>query len=152
MSARELRVAGAAETEAVGRRLAPGVQPGMRIYFRGVLGAGKTTLIRGILCGLGHTGAVKSPTYTLVEPYALAGLVVYHFDLYRLTHAEELEHIGIRDYLDGAGVCLVEWPERGEGLLPEPDVDVSISLENGSRMLRFQNHTETGAVLLARLR
>ena len=131
-------------TEAVGARLAACGAHGSVIFLHGDLGAGKTTLVRGLLRALGHQGAVKSPTYTLVEPYETAAGPVFHFDLYRLGEPEELEYMGIRDYLDGRGLCLVEWPERGSGILPEPDLDVFLDHAGAGRSLRLEPHGERG--------
>ena len=147
----ERQVESAEAMEALGRQFAASLLPGLLLYFHGQLGAGKTTLIRGILRGLGHTGAVKSPTYTLVEPYTAGGLQLYHFDLYRLNDPEELEFLGVRDYLQGKGVCLVEWAERGAGLLPAPDVDIVIDRSGEGRVVRFTARTDNGAVPLRKL-
>jgi tRNA threonylcarbamoyladenosine biosynthesis protein TsaE len=148
---RVLTVADAGAMEAVGARLAPLLRAGDRVFFSGDLGAGKTTLIRGILRGLGYTGPVKSPTFTLVESYTVAGLEFYHFDLYRLEDPEELETIGIRDYMDGHGVCLVEWPERGRNMLGVPDVEVVITIQDSGRGLRLSGRTDRGQHALAEL-
>ncbi len=117
---------------------------GRVIHLHGELGAGKTTLTRGFLRALGHEGRVRSPTYTLVETYELADIRVHHFDLYRLTDPEELEYIGIRDLLTDDDVSLVEWPERGEGILPGADLDIYIEYDGLARRVLI-NVIEEGA-------
>jgi tRNA threonylcarbamoyladenosine biosynthesis protein TsaE len=114
----------------------------LSVHLLGNLGAGKTTLTRGILRAFGHTGAVKSPTYTLVEAYELPERVVYHFDLYRLGDAEELEYMGIRDYFVERNLCLIEWPERGEGVLPVPDIIIKIAEQGSGRRLELHSTNE----------
>jgi len=121
------------------------------IFLEGDLGAGKTTLSRGIIRGLGHTGAVKSPTFTLVEPYEFAEVRAYHFDLYRLVDPEELEYLGIRDYFTGDALCLIEWPDKGAGFLPKPDLTITISPQDGGRSLRLLSQGPRGDAWCAAL-
>ena len=121
------------------------------ISLQGDLGAGKTTLSRGILQGLGHSGAVKSPTYTLVEPYKLALGVVYHFDLYRLVDAEELEYMGFADYLADGQLCLIEWPERGQGFLPTADIAIEIRQLGDGRCVTLCANSALGEQLIIQL-
>jgi tRNA threonylcarbamoyladenosine biosynthesis protein TsaE len=142
------RVADEAAMEALGSRIAVGLAAGTVVFLRGELGAGKTTLVRGILRGLGHAGAVKSPTYTLVEPYRLGERTIYHFDLYRLNDPEELEFLGLRDYLSGSGICLIEWPERGAGVLADADLEIAIERSPDGRVVRMRAHTSRGTAVL----
>jgi tRNA threonylcarbamoyladenosine biosynthesis protein TsaE len=135
----------------LGARLGKVCEAGLVVYLRGGLGVGKTTFCRGVIQSLGHTGAVKSPTYTLVEPYQLAGLQLFHFDLYRLGDPEELEFIGIRDYFGDFSVCLVEWPERGLGALPPADLVITIEMEGQGRRLVCAAASEAGRRVLSRM-
>jgi tRNA threonylcarbamoyladenosine biosynthesis protein TsaE len=146
-----LKVPDAAAMEALGARLADAHEPGLAIFIRGELGAGKTTLTRGFLRALGHSGAVKSPTYTLVEPYESGAVSVYHFDFYRLSEPEELEFMGIRDYFGDDGICLVEWPERAAGRLPRPDVEIDIAYSDSGRRVTVTAITPAGTRVAARL-
>lgn len=136
--------------ESFGRALARRAQ-GTTFYFNGDLGAGKTTLCRGILRAFGHQGAVKSPTYTLVEPYEFGTRTVYHFDLYRLGNAEELEYMGIRDYTAGDAICLFEWPERGAGFIPKADWVIAVTTEGAGRKVVAAAQSPAGEALLQRL-
>lgn len=136
-------LADAQETEALGGRLGHVVTTGI-IYLNGDLGAGKTTLARGLLRSLGHTGKVRSPTYTLVEPYTLASRQVYHLDLYRLSDAEELEWLGLRDMLAEPSLLVVEWPARGSGYLPPADLTIDLGFSGDGRIASLTAASPTG--------
>ena len=140
-----------AEMVRCGEQLAQAAGKGGVIFLRGDLGMGKTTFSRGVLQGRGHRGAVKSPTYTLVEPYETPAGPVYHFDLYRLGDPEELEYLGIRDYFSSDALCLIEWPEKGAGVLPRADLEVRIALEGNGRKLTLSSHTQKGAEIADKL-
>jgi tRNA threonylcarbamoyladenosine biosynthesis protein TsaE len=153
MTTRRIETQSERETEALGGQLASALPAVRLIYVRGALGAGKTTFVRGLLRGLGHIGLVKSPTFTLIEPYECGDIALHHFDLYRVSDPHELEFLGLRDYIGGDDVCVVEWPERAQTFLPLPDIDVMIERANNEeRALQFQAHTPPGAAALRALR
>jgi len=133
-----------AATLALGARLAAVLRPGMTVYLSGDLGAGKTTLTRGLLRSLGYAGRVKSPTYTLVELYEIPRLNLYHFDLYRFADPVEWAEAGFREYFNADTVCLVEWPEKAAGLLPGPDLTVRLDILAEGRTVRVSAGTEVG--------
>jgi tRNA threonylcarbamoyladenosine biosynthesis protein TsaE len=144
-----LDLADEAATVEFGAALAKALVPGLAIYLHGDLGAGKTTLVRGLLHGLGYVGKVKSPTYTLVEPYEMldshaAQLNLYHFDLYRFNDDEEWEAAGFRDYFNPGSVCLIEWPEKAAHVLPEPDIEIRFNIKGTGRSVYVAAHTEHG--------
>jgi tRNA threonylcarbamoyladenosine biosynthesis protein TsaE len=133
--------------------LAKAIQPNLTIYLHGDLGAGKTTLVRGLLHTLGYVGKVKSPTYTLVEPYeirynVISSLMLYHFDLYRFNDEEEWESAGFRDYFNANSVCVIEWPEKAKNILPTPDLNISFSMKNigqcMGRTIKISAHSQLG--------
>lgn len=131
-------------TVAVAKVFADTLKQGGLVFLEGTLGAGKTTFSRGLIQALGHEGVVKSPTYTLVEEYPLAAVQVYHFDLYRLADPEELEFMGVREYLQPQNLCLIEWPEKGLGILPNADLTLTLSDYKEGRALNWQAHTPKG--------
>lgn len=139
-------------TLAFGQRFSQVLSGGSVVYLHGELGAGKTTLVRGILRGKGYRGTVKSPTYTLVESYSVANMRLYHFDLYRLGDPEELEYLGIRDYFDENSIALIEWPERGSDYLPAPDIDINLAYHTQGRKLECIAYTDKGKQCIEALR
>ena len=145
------------ETRAIGARLArtllaAGLQEPFIVGLTGDLGAGKTTLVGGLLAALGHEGPARSPTYTLIEPYRLAGRDVYHCDLYRLRDPEELEDLGLRDLLAGPSVLLVEWPERAGDRLREADLHLHLEYVEAGRQVSLTASSPAGRQVLSALR
>jgi tRNA threonylcarbamoyladenosine biosynthesis protein TsaE len=129
------------ETEQMGAGLWDCLPTTAVVFLHGDLGAGKTTLVRGLLRAAGHQGAVKSPTFTLVEEYLIGSRKIFHFDLYRLVEAEELEWIGIRDYFAEPSLCLIEWPQRGLGYLPSADVELTLRIHQHQREVKIFTHS-----------
>ncbi|MEH6444037.1 MAG: tRNA (adenosine(37)-N6)-threonylcarbamoyltransferase complex ATPase subunit type 1 TsaE [Oceanospirillaceae bacterium] len=136
---------------AFGKNLLVAMQKQGVVFLRGDLGLGKTTLSRGVIQAAGHKGAVKSPTYTLVEPYEFEDCIVHHFDLYRLSDPEELEYLGIRDYFSNNMLSLIEWPDKGTGFLPCPDLEIMLSLQGEGRLLTYCAFSEKGRQAVASL-
>lgn len=137
-----------AATLQLGRQLAGALSGGLQLQLDGDLGAGKTTFTRGLLQGLGYKGRVKSPTYTLVESYPLPALTLHHFDLYRFNDPEEWYDAGFADYFADDTVCVIEWPDKASGVLPEPDLVLKLSVDGDGRSYRLHAHSETGHVCL----
>ena len=131
-------------TLALGAALAMGAQPGRVLFLSGDLGAGKTTLVRGLLRALGWTGRVKSPTYALVELYTISRLNLYHFDFYRFKDREEWVSSGFREHFNPESLCIVEWPEMAEGLLALPDLHITLEITANARSAAFQAHSDAG--------
>jgi tRNA threonylcarbamoyladenosine biosynthesis protein TsaE len=140
-----------AATARLAARLAESLRPGMVIFLRGNLGAGKTTLVRTLLQSLGYAGRVKSPSYALVEHYEITGLHLRHFDLYRFRDPAEWEAAGFRDEFNGINICLIEWPEKAQGLLPRDDIDIEFNILPFGRNVTLSAHTAIGKKCLATL-
>lgn len=140
-----------AATLRLGAALAAGIGPGKVLHLRGELGAGKTTLARGLLRALGQAGRIKSPTYSLVELYALSSLNLYHFDFYRFENREEWLSSGFRDYFNPQSACIVEWPERAGDLLAPPDLEVRLEIEGEGRVATLEARSPAGSSWLSQV-
>lgn len=140
----------ATATESLGAALAAALEPGLVIWLSGDLGAGKTTLARGLLRALGHEGNVKSPTYTLIEPYTVSRISLYHFDFYRFTNPDEFLDAGLEEYFHGDGVCLVEWADKALPYVPRPDLEIHLQIEGDGRRACLLAHSERGRKCLTR--
>ncbi|MBC7488866.1 MAG: tRNA (adenosine(37)-N6)-threonylcarbamoyltransferase complex ATPase subunit type 1 TsaE [Glaciimonas sp.] len=145
-----------AGTVALGAALSQTLVPGLKIYLHGDLGVGKTALTRTLLQAAGYTGHVKSPTYTLVEPYAVMlnqqAVELMHFDLYRMASPEEFLEAGFREHFNETNICIVEWPEKAENVLPTPDINITFSVSGEGRDVKLHGLTNKGSQCLARLK
>lgn len=143
------------QTDALGTALSKVLAPGLVIYLHGDLGAGKTALTRALLHAAGHTGRVKSPTYTLAEPYEVTidqqPVTMTHFDLYRMSEPEEFLEAGFREHFNAQSICIVEWPEKGAPVLPEPDINVTFTVSRSGRDVELRALSDKGNQCLARL-
>ena len=136
------------ETLRLAEKISIFLRPNMNLYLKGELGAGKTTFVRGLLRGLGYQDKVKSPTYTLVEPYNLERFTIYHFDLYRFKDEHEWDDAGFREYFNNKSVCLVEWPEKAGHILPQPDISIELIHKSFGRHIHLVSFTSTGTECL----
>jgi tRNA threonylcarbamoyladenosine biosynthesis protein TsaE len=136
------------ETLRLAEKMAVHLCAGMNIYLKGELGAGKTTFVRGLLRGLNYQDKVKSPTYTLVEPYNFDKFIIYHFDLYRFKDETEWDDSGFREYFNNSSICLIEWPEKAEHILPKPDISIELSHATLGRHLHLISFTPVGTECL----
>jgi len=150
-SALEMHLPDEAATSGLGARLARVIVPGLSLHLHGELGSGKTTLVRGLLRGLGYQGRVKSTTYALVELYTVSRLNLYHFDFYRFQDPKEWRDAGFKEYFNEASVCLVEWPEKAAGLLPAADLEIALEFAGSGRDLSIRAGSESGKACLHRL-
>jgi len=140
-----------AATIAYGQRLAKAINSKGLLTLSGNLGSGKTTLCRGLIQSYSHSGAVKSPTYTLVEPYEIGDKRIYHFDLYRMEDPEELEFIGLWDYLTQEALIIIEWPEKAFGVLPPADLAIQLEQQEKGRKITCSSNTSLGEAVLEKL-
>lgn len=143
-----ITLADEAATIEFGQKVGSMLLGGMTVFLEGTLGAGKTTFCRGVLSNFGYSSSVKSPTYTLVEPYVFSGLSIYHFDLYRLADPEELEYMGIREYFSECSICLIEWPTRGLGVIPDPDLQFFFDVKGQGRRVRVQALSDRSKIVM----
>lgn len=148
MKSKHVSITSPEAMEALGAELAANSQAGTQIHLSGELGAGKTTLVRGFLRGFGYPGKVKSPTYTLVEPYKFDHLSIFHFDFYRINQPFEIESIGYRDYPGDDAICLIEWPEKAGELLGQADLFIRFTIHDPGRELEFTACSEKGNLLI----
>lgn len=148
-----LRLDNEQATRDLARKLAAGLKPGLSVYLSGELGSGKTALVRAMLGTLGFDGKVKSPTYTIVEPYSIAGNAFYHFDFYRFTDNLDWEDAGLREYFGGSNVCLVEWPEKAGGAIAAADWTIEMRvIDEQAREVEIMANSEFGRQCLQRAR
>jgi tRNA threonylcarbamoyladenosine biosynthesis protein TsaE len=140
------------DTQHLGELIAKFIEAPTICYLNGDLGVGKTRLVRAIIQSLGYSGNVKSPTYTLVEPYQFEKVTAYHFDLYRLSDPEELEYLGIRDYFDESSIAFIEWPENGKGWLEQADISIELEFYDSGRRCSIQAQSSKGKLLLEKLK
>jgi tRNA threonylcarbamoyladenosine biosynthesis protein TsaE len=147
-----VHLADEAATRELGARIAVALSPGVSVHLSGDLGAGKTTLARGLIQALGFAGKVKSPTYTLVEPYIDSRLSLYHFDFFRFKNPKEWDDAGLRECFNGRAIAIVEWPEKAAGLLPPADLRVQLEIRSrDGREATITADTEPGRACLNEL-
>jgi tRNA threonylcarbamoyladenosine biosynthesis protein TsaE len=149
---RSFKLADSGATLRLGEALAAGARPGTVLFISGDLGAGKTTLVRGLLRGLGHAGRAKSPTYALVEPYSFSRLDLYHFDFYRFKERAEWLNSGFREHFNERSLCVVEWPEKAGELLAPPDLHIRLDFAGDARSASLDARSTAGEAWLSSLR
>ncbi len=148
---KHLTLADEQATRRLGEALAAAIEDGLQVHLEGEMGTGKTCLVRALIQALGHAGPVRSPTYTLVEPYHAGARDIWHLDLYRLTDPEELAFLGVRDLSDPRAIVLVEWPRRGTGMLPPADLEIELLYRTDGREARLRSKSPRGEPVLRQL-